>query len=289
MIASIEHTITYSNFLFSMTVPCIAAWFINWAMLLVWYRHSLEIFGCSSGTAIDGQPVLTEEEEKARKDTAAETFMYKMFLVFGIFLMVVGFFVGINVAGLAVGFGVIFMSVRTVRYSRAKAKRRNWALVDQISEKYLMQVDWPLLVLFSGLFIMISAVVQTGFPEDFFHEIFKECFNDPVSDCPILFAIMIIAFSNVISNVPLILLIKPFLRSMEPGKVSRGNWIYISWVCTLAGNFILLGSAANLIVADQARKMGFDILTTINHGKFGIPATTTCCIVGIPLLITFMQ
>merc|ERR1711879_1112769 len=112
-----------------------------------------------------------------------------------------------------------------------------------------------------------------GMPEDFFDWMFADCMDDPMSECSVMFAIVIIAFSNIISNVPLILLIKPFLQGMEPKSVARANWFYISWVCTIAGNFILLGSAANLIVADQARKMGFDVLTTIQHGKFGIPST----------------
>lgn len=203
--------------------------------------------------------------------------------------MIAGFFVGIDVAGLATGFGVVFMSVRTVRYSRSKAKRRNWALVDKVSEKYLAQVDWPLLIMFIGLFIMISALVQTGMPKDFFDFIFANCKSDPMGDCPIMFAIMIIAFSNVISNVPLILLIKPFLQGFETDDIARANWFYVSWVCTIAGNFILLGSAANLIVADQARKMGFDVLQTIPHGKFGIPVTCVACVLGIPLLMMTIQ
>lgn len=295
MIGSIASSdgMTYANFLISMTAPCIVAWFVNWICVLIWYRHSLGIFGASAEVAPEdeGKPVigLTEEEEKARRDTMQETGMYKAFLCFGIVLMVVGFFVGINVAGLATGFGTVFMCVRTVRYSRSKAKRRDWELVDKISERYLMQVDWPLLVMFTGLFIMISCLVQTGFPEDFFDWMFQECVDDPMSDCPVMFAIVIIAFSNIISNVPLILLIKPFLQGMEPEETARGNWFYISWVCTIAGNFILLGSAANLIVADQARKMGFDVLTTIQHGKFGIPSTLCCCVIGIPLLIMTVQ
>merc|ERR1719410_2291717 len=293
MIASIEETITYYNFLVSMAIPCVCAWFINWTMLLIWYRHGLGLVGGEKKQLTDGDeddgPILTEAEKQARKDTAAAGNTYKLFLVFGIVLMVVGFFVGINVAGISVLFGIIFMCTRTVISSRAKAKRANHSLVDKDSEKFLMQVDWPLLVLFTGLFIMISACVQTGYPDEFFRATFNKCKEDPTHDCTILFAIMIILFSNVISNVPLILLIKGYINStMEPGIIARNNWMFISWVCTLAGNFILLGSAANLIVADQARKMGQDILTTINHGKFGIPSTTACTVAGVPILLKTM-
>merc|ERR1719410_1203264 len=153
MIASIEDTITYYNFLVSMAIPCVVAWFVNWLMLLVWYRHGLGLVGGEKKQLTDGDeddgPILTEAEKQARKDTAAAGNTYKLFLVFGIVIMVVGFFVGINVAGISVLFGIIFMCTRTVISSRAKAKRANQDLVDKDSEKFLLGVDWPLLVLFT--------------------------------------------------------------------------------------------------------------------------------------------
>jgi len=215
---------------------------------------------------------------------------YKAFLIFGSFLMVVGFFIGINVAGLAIGFSVIFMCTRTIVSSRTRAKRANQTLIDTDSEKYLNSIDWSLIILFTGLFIMISATVQTGYPNDFFRAIFESCIDDPTSKCPITFTIMIAVFSNVINNVPLVLLIKGYIgQNIEHGIVSRRNWFLISWVCTIAGNFILVGSASNLIVADQARQAGQDVFTTINHGKFGIPSTIVCIAVGVPVLIKTMK
>lgn len=307
MIGSIEKSITYANFLISMAIPCTLAWFINWGILLIWYRHSLGICGFGTadkpkaGDAEDGETPndgddefldLKEKDLIKRKDTAAAGTKYKLFLVTGVCLMVAGFFIGIDVAGISTGFGIVFMCTRTVIHSRAKAKRSNQGLVDKDSEKYLAQVDWPLLVLFTGLFIMISCTVQTGYPDDFFRATFNQCKEDPTHDCTALFAFMIVLFSNVISNVPLILLIKGYIQNeMKDVNVSRANWLFISWVCTLAGNFILLGSAANLIVADQARKFaqGTDLLTTINHGKFGIPSTFACLVAGIPILLKTLQ
>jgi len=319
MIASIEETITYYNFMVSMAIPCVVAWFVNWLMLLVWYRHSLGIVG---GKKYGGQMTmknegsntrdsedfctkncgflipaedknishnLDEEELAIRKDTLAAGNTYKLFLVLGIVLMIVGFFIGINVAGISVGFGIIFMCTRTVISSRAKAKRSQTSLIDSDSEKYLETIDWGLLVLFTGLFIMISATVQTGYPDEFFRTIFDACKEDPTHQCTVLFAIMIVVFSNIISNVPLILLIKGYIgNTIQQGVISRNNWMFISWVCTLAGNFILLGSAANLIVADQARQAGQDVMSTINHGKFGIPSTFACICLGVPILLKTM-
>jgi len=317
MIASIEETITYYNFLVSMALPCLIAWFVNWIMLLIWYRHSLGLVGgkkhgaqmmnnevtntggddfCtrSCGFLIPAEDKnishnLDEEELASRKNTLAAGNKYKLFLIMGIILMVIGFFIGINVAGISVGFGIMFMCTRTVISSRAKARRSQTSLIDNDSEKYLEGVDWGLLVLFTGLFIMISATVQTGYPDEFFRAIFDSCKEDPTHQCTVLFAIMIVVFSNIISNVPLILLIKGYIGgTIQQGVISRNNWMFISWVCTLAGNFILLGSAANLIVADQARQAGQDVLSTINHGKFGIPSTFACTCLGVPVLLKTM-
>jgi len=181
------------------------------------------------------------------------------------------------------------MCTRSVIASRAKTKRKKTELVDTDSEKYLESIDWSLIILFTGLFIMISATVQTGYPDKFFHAIFDSCKEDPKDECPWMFASMIVIFSNVISNVPVILLIKGYIGgTIAQGVVSRKNWMFISWVCSLSGNFILLGSATNLIVADQARQAGHDVLTTINHGKFGIPSTIACIAAGVPVLLKTM-
>jgi len=330
MIASIEKTITYYNFLVSMVLPCIIAWVINWLMLLVWFRQSLGIVlwekksnrnglieedkkklvgksqnlrkngpdgGCfilNCGCLVpreDRKIILSFDEEELiiRKDSLAAGNTYKLFLVFGIILMIAGFFVGINVAGIAIGFGVIFMCTRSVIESRSKTKRKKMELVDTSSEKYIESIDWSLIILFTGLFIMISATVQTGYPDKFFKAIFDSCKEDPKDQCPWMLAFMIVIFSNVISNVPVILLIKGYIGgTIAQGVVSRKNWMFISWVCSLAGNFILLGSATNLIVADQARQAGHDVLTTINHGKFGIPSTIACIAAGVPILLRTM-
>jgi len=326
MIASIEETITYYNFLVSMALPCIIAWVVNWLMLLLWYRQSLGIgwwkkWNRKRSTEIEEKKLIVkpsnshrndlegdcftsnccclipeedqniiqsfdDEELIIRKDSLVACSNYKLFLIFGIILMIVGFFVGINVVGIAVGFGVMFLCISSIIESRTKTKRNNVELMDTESEKYIGSVDWTLIILFAGLFIMISATVQTGYPDNFFQAIFDSCKEDPADQCPWMFAFMIVIFSNVISNVPLVLLIKGYIgETIEQGLVSRKNWMFISWISAMAGNFILLGSATNLIVADQARQAGHDVLTTINHGKFGIPSTIACIAVGVPILL----
>jgi len=72
--------------------------------------------------------------------------------------------------------------------------------------------------------------------------------------------------------------------------ISKGNeekaWLILAWVSTIAGNFSLLGSAANLIVCEQARRapnLGYT-LTFWTHLKFGLPSTLIVTAIGLTLV-----
>lgn len=63
-------------------------------------------------------------------------------------------------------------------------------------------------------------------------------------------------------------------------------WLILAWVSTVAGNLSLLGSAANLIVCEQARRtehFGYN-LTFWNHLKFGVPSTLIITAIGLTLI-----
>jgi Na+/H+ antiporter NhaD/arsenite permease-like protein len=62
--------------------------------------------------------------------------------------------------------------------------------------------------------------------------------------------------SNLVSNVPAVLVLAPFVRGLaEPQRA----WLVLAMASTLAGNFAILGSVANLIVVEQARRHGVSI------------------------------
>jgi Na+/H+ antiporter NhaD/arsenite permease-like protein len=73
--------------------------------------------------------------------------------------------------------------------------------------------------------------------------------------------------------------------TISPAAVTR-SWLLLAWVSTVAGNLSLLGSAANLIVCEQARRAtrnAYD-LTFWNHVIFGLPSTLVVTAIGIPLI-----
>jgi Na+/H+ antiporter NhaD/arsenite permease-like protein len=86
--------------------------------------------------------------------------------------------------------------------------------------------------------------------------------------------------SNVVSNVPAVLLLKPFVANLpDPQRA----WLIIAMSATLAGNFTLVGSVANLIVAQRAKARGVEI-GFWTYFKVGAPLTLVTIAIGLMAL-----
>lgn len=123
-------------------------------------------------------------------------------------------------------------------------------------------VDWQLLLLFLGLFVVNHAVAQVGLLERMFAGI--RWLGVAVEHPAWLFALTAV-LSNIISNVPAVMLLLP----VSPSPQDR---LLLALVSTLAGNLFLLGSIANLIVAEQAAQQGI-FITWRKHLRVGLPVT----------------
>lgn len=125
------------------------------------------------------------------------------------------------------------------------------------SDRILQNVDWNLLVMFAGLFVVTKATQQLGLLDSL-----TGLTNTPLS----LLGVTVI-LSNLISNVPAVLV----LQSLIP-QTDTQAWLLLAAGSTLAGNLTLLGSVANLIVAEIATKSGNN-LSFQEHLRFGLPLT----------------
>ncbi len=125
-------------------------------------------------------------------------------------------------------------------------------------------VDWPLLILFMGLFVVNHAFEATGLAAQAVGWLGAQgvVLTDPG---PLLVASAVL--SNLVSNVPAVMLLLPHL-----GGSSEQAGVMLALVTTFAGNLLLVGSIANLIVADLARQQGIDI-DWKRHAVTGIPVT----------------
>jgi Na+/H+ antiporter NhaD/arsenite permease-like protein len=142
-------------------------------------------------------------------------------------------------------------------------------------EKVYGAVDWPLLIMFAGLFVVVHAlevtVVQTWGLERC-HALLES----PV----VLVSALSVLLSNLVSNVPAVLLFKPLMEVMPEKELA---WLALAMSSTLAGNLTVLGSVANLIVVENARRAGTE-LTFVEYLKVGVPLTVLTTLVGVAWL-----
>lgn len=148
------------------------------------------------------------------------------------------------------------------------------------SETTLTEVDYGLLLLFIGQFLLIGSFDDTGVPQAFFALTMGDCANQMTAvPCVYWFVMIITILSNIASNVPVCQMLAATFPYATPY-----DWMQVSFSATIAGNLTMLGSAANMIVAFQAAKVGDRTFTSERHAPFGIPSTLLCLYVGTFLL-----
>jgi Na+/H+ antiporter NhaD/arsenite permease-like protein len=130
------------------------------------------------------------------------------------------------------------------------------------SREMLGLVDWHLLLLFAGLFCVNAAVQQTGMLAALFDAV--RAGGIDVHDPAVLFGTTAI-LSNVVSNVPAVMLLLPAATHDLSGPV-------LALSSTLAGNLFIVGSIANIIVVDRAAALGVKI-DWRTHARIGVPVT----------------
>jgi Na+/H+ antiporter NhaD/arsenite permease-like protein len=130
-------------------------------------------------------------------------------------------------------------------------------------------VDWKLLVFFGGLFVVTKGVDSTGLTKAVMDRL-----NGTVWYVP-----WIVVGSNLFSNVPMVLLAGPHVAAAAPTPEAAAHaWYLLALTSTTAGNLTLIGSAANLIVAEQA-ELGF-----WTYFRFGAVTTVATTALGIWML-----
>ncbi|OIQ84300.1 inner membrane protein YbiR [mine drainage metagenome] len=127
------------------------------------------------------------------------------------------------------------------------------------SRQMLGLVDWNLLVLFVGLFVVNAALQHTGLPQRALHQLLA--WGIPLQHSAAWLTLGFV-LSNLVSNVPAVMLLLP----STPAALGPG----LALATTFAGNLFLLGSIANLIVADAAQRRGLR-LGWREHAAVGAP------------------
>lgn len=139
-------------------------------------------------------------------------------------------------------------------------------------------IDWPLIVFFAALFVVVGGFAHTGLPARAF-VLAAPYLNLHTAPGVASFTGYTAIGSNLFSNVPLVMLLAPLMSQL--GSPARG-FALLGFISTVAGNLTLLGSVANLIVAERARQhhtLGF-----FEYLRFGVLSTLLSLAVGVPII-----
>lgn len=139
-------------------------------------------------------------------------------------------------------------------------------------EKIMSRVDWNLLVFFSALFIISGALESSGLTTQLYASV-----SQSLNGNPITLSMITVILSNLISNVPAVLLLRPLIAHLSS---PQAGWLTLAATSTLAGNLTLLGSVANLIVAEIAARRNLK-LTFWEYTKPGFVITLVSLILGV--------
>jgi len=113
------------------------------------------------------------------------------------------------------------------------------------------EFDWSLLVFFSALFIVSGSLETSGVTSQL---IDVNTLADRINIWNL--SLLSAGLSNLVSNVPAVLLLKPLVSALDNARI---GWLTLASASTLAGNLTLLGSVANLIVAETASRYRVDL------------------------------
>jgi Na+/H+ antiporter NhaD/arsenite permease-like protein len=125
----------------------------------------------------------------------------------------------------------------------------------------LRAIDWPTLIFFAAMFVLMASVWESGFFQSFMDSHF-------VSSVPLILGTSVL-ISQFISNVPFVALFQPMI--LQAGG-TPAHLLALAAGSTLAGNLTILGAASNVIIIQNAEKQG-ETLTFAEFLKAGLPLT----------------
>lgn len=169
-------------------------------------------------------------------------------------LVLAGFLAGISPALVAAIGGALLLIRRSVH-----------------PEEIYKEIDWPLLVFFIGLFLIVGAVEQAGIAQQLLA--IAETLNLHNS---FIFSGVVALLSNLVSNVPAVMLLKGLVPQFQN---ANQFWLLLAMASTLAGNLTITGSIANMIVVEKARPEVE--IKFLDYLRVGVPVTLATLTVGV--------
>lgn len=231
MLIGTSSGISFGDFAAALAPVAIGGLAIAWLLLVLVYRHDLE----PREVALEKPIEARIRRPRLIKSLGATA------------LMLLLAFLGVPVA-LAAAIGASFLLVtRRMR-----------------PERVFKEIDVTLLVFFASLFVVTASVAHSPLFRGWL-----EPLEDLLEKGPTGLIVLGATLSNLISNVPAVLLLRPSIAALDHPEPA---WLLLAMATTLAGNLTLLGSVANLIVAESAARQGVK-LSFGAYLKAGLPIT----------------
>lgn len=234
----------FLKFAYYLGVPTLLNFAVAFYVLRVFYPESFRV---SLSMAVADDPVDPELARLAR---------WGLGLVIAVIIakvLAVGVGVEINLSAIAIA-----GAAPVVLFSQDR-----WRLVKR--------VDWQTLVFFCAMFVLMASVWQTGFFQRAVAQI-----DGPITNIASVFSVSVL-LSQLISNVPLVALYQPVLLAAG-GSVE--SLMALAAGSTIAGNFMILGAASNVIIIQCAERYG-ESLGFWQFARVGIPLTMINVIVYV--------
>jgi len=237
MIGSYSH-IPYTQFALALAPVALVGLIVTVALIALFYRE--EFFG---GVRLQ----TTLPRMTANRALAIRALLATLVLI-------AASFAGVVPAKAALIIGGLLLLTRRVKSRRVYA-----------------EIDWSLLLMFADLFVIVAGAQRALLSPDIIADVGRL----HLDQAPVLSALTAV-LSNLVSNVPAVLMLKPFVEAL---KDHDRAWLTIAMASTLAGNFTVLGSVANLIVVQTAAASGVTI-SFWDYFRVGAPLTIVTLAIG---------
>ncbi len=244
LIGSVSH-VSYRDFLLHLGPIAVIGLFLDWGVIAVLCRKQL-----AEKTAVEETPDGVREPGGL---------VVPLLVALGI---IGAFLVGFNPALVAATGAALLLLVRS-----------------DLTRKIYGEVDWGLLILFIGLFLIIGAAEHTGIADTLLHAAERLNLHNLA-----VFSFAVTVLSNLVSNVPAVMLLKGLVPQFPN---AHQFWLALAMSSTLAGNLTITGSIANIIVVETVRpsvRISFKDYLVV-----GVPTTILTIAVGAAWIAFFAR
>jgi len=146
----------------------------------------------------------------------------------------------------------------------------------------LQEVDWSLLLFFGGLFVVMRGVEEAGLSHAVVAGIAGPL-GAGGGEALARMGVAVTVLSQAVSNVPAVMLFVPSLEALRP-EAAAGMWKGLAVFSTLAGNLTIIGSVANVIVFETAKRAGVEV-GFFEYLKVGLPLTLVTLLLAWTVLV----